>query len=958
MYSFLQFLLFLFLLMPSAAMAATDVTDRVELKETKLVYLENDQTSFTVVAVKNISDSAIWAPIKVVLSNITYGVEVENPDGYEDGNPYFEYSTKSDFLYPKKQTKPKNWRFNNPDGLAVSYDFIVKSDPVIVITGKAVAGVPVVGTINIKDSSVPAQYSFSAINSDGSYTLNIDETWTSPFLMWAEGWVNDKQVRLLSTFELEQGETEANINTTPATTAIIESAIGESASEIDPATAPVPDQDVITQIQAVVQETLAAMFAVLGVSEDFNLFESPIGEVGSPEDQLYDTLSFSTDEKGNIIVADAMDDTHQVVIDPDGDAVDPSDEMLTSIAQTGDALTQIRQILTDYFSLYEGGSEPKSEELNSMVKPHLADGFLNSGYGPEDFIQRLSQYPNTGLVNQRLIGCGILRPMTTQYYGNISVKENHDNYYEAVWVVVTSEISDRNFTWLTAFVKDSTEWKWYGNRDPFMASDRARPRARQLLYPAGAVTYLSGLHLWFNDIGNLASDRHIKNLAVFNPAFAPESIDGHSVNCVRLERRGGGFYPSYRLSNVPHYWNDDALYELRKEPGDRLIDLDNLKSQETMEFVVIGLDDDYTPIRTWLYTIPEAPLPVSEIEADPDRYFAGIEHNVISFDPFPGNDGMFSWTLPENPEIFPSFAILGWDNENWHWNELRLMNPAWYGPLDFSEWTSDLFDIGSLAEDPRTGNFVVVSRDNNHRHYRAQKRYYPWSENLIRVDNDHLIFDVNQAAENLNYSSSNSFSASTRIRGKYLERFEAPFVIESASAEGNASVETEIRLAYQPDEDLWNGSINFIGVWARISYQDGGLKLKGFVWGSRDANATDEFYAFPAHGNFPYERQLSFNENYHLAVEYLEDKNQLMIEFRDDTDTYQSFYDIGSIENFEFDPDNFLYAEIRTRIRGLKNEGDRASMKVLIDETRVDGNIYDDFTGGFSNNKWDITVYE
>jgi hypothetical protein len=54
---------------------------------------------------------------------------------------------------------------------------------------------------------------------------------------------------------------------------------------------------------------------------------------------LYDTLSFSTNEQGDIIVADAMDDTQQVIIDPDGDPVEPSDEMLETIAQTDDALT-------------------------------------------------------------------------------------------------------------------------------------------------------------------------------------------------------------------------------------------------------------------------------------------------------------------------------------------------------------------------------------------------------------------------------------------------------------------------------------------------------------------------------------------------------------------------------------------------------------------------------------------
>jgi hypothetical protein len=493
-----------------------------------------------------------------------------------------------------------------------------------------------------------------------------------------------------------------------------------------------------------------------------------------------------------------------------------------------------------------------------------------------------------------------------------------------------------------------------------MASDRARPRARQLLYPAGAVTYLSGLHLWFNDIGNRALGMTITNLAVFNPAFAPEIIDGQTVECVRLERRGGGFIPSYRLSNVPHYWNDDALYELSKESGDRLINLDNLKSQETMEFVVIGLDDNGNPVRTWLYTIPEAPLPVSEIEADPDRYFAGIKHNEISFDSFPGSGGIFSWTLPENPEIFPSFALLGWDDENWNWNELRRMNPAWYAPLEFSDWTTDEFNPDPLTEDliPRSGNFVVVMRDNNHRHYRAQKRYYPWPESLVCVEENHLVFDINQAAGDLNYDWSTRLSASTRIRGKYLNRFEAPFMVDSASANGNAFVETEIRLAYQPDEDLWNGGTNFIEVWARIRYENEKLFLQGLVWGCMNADWSDEFYLSPVSGNFPFDKVLSLNQTYHLAVEYREDTNQLMIEFREDTDIYQSFYDMDSIENFEFDPDNFLFAEIRTRIRGLESAGDSASMKVLIDETRVDGITYDDFTGGFYNNKWDILSNE
>jgi hypothetical protein len=826
----------------------------------------------------------------------------------------------------------------------------------ITVTGKTIAGLPVVGTVNIRDSGYPSKTSFSAINSDGSYTLHIDNTWMPPFLMWAEGWVNNMNLRLLSSFDLVEGITEKNINLTPATTAIVESAMGKTAEEINPETEPVPDQDTVEQIRAIVEETLEQLFAVIGIPDGFNLFESSIEEVGSPTDQLFDIIDFSSDNQGNITIADASDDAWQVVVNPSGDPVSLPDEMIDSVVQTQDTLTRIKEIMVAYFDLFEDYL-PDQETLEAELLPHLAEGFLNRGYGSEDFITWLSEDETAGPVNERLIGCAILRPMTTQYYGLQAMEENHDGYAEAVWALVTSEISSRSFTWLTTFVKDGTAWKWYGNRVPFRITLQGRAQARQLHFPADAVTYQSGLHFWHNDIGNLALNMGISNLAVFNPAFAPEIIDGVAVNCVRLERRSGGLSTGYRLSNVPHYWSNDTLYELSKENGDRLIDLDNLKSQETMEFIAIGLDDDGNPVRTWLYTIPEPPLPVSEIESDSDRYFAEIEQDEISFEPFPGNEGIFSWILPENTDLLPAWATLGWSDVSWNWNDLLMMNPAWSAPQDFSAWTSDQFDPGPTAISPRSAGFWVVMRDTNARHYEARKEYDPWSNSLISVENDHLVFDVSHEwnADNLNPSWS-SLNARTRIRGKYMNRFEAPFVVENASVTGNAYVETEIRFGYQPSEDFGNGDTNFIGLWTRIRYQDGELVLQGFVWGSRNADGTDEIFPSPASGNFPYGEQLFFNQTYHLAVEYLENTNQMMIEFTDDSGTYQSYYDMNEIP--EFDADNFILAEIRTRVRSLQELGDSGSIRVRIDSTEVDHAIYDTFTGGFSNNKWDILSYE
>ena len=110
----------------------------------------------------------------------------------------------------------------------------------------------------------------------------------------------------------------------------------------------------------------------------------------------------------------------------------------------------------------------------------------------------------------------------------------------------------------------------------------------------------------------------------------------------------------------------------------------------------------------------------------------------------------------------------------------------------------------------------------------------------------------------------------------------------------------------------------------------------------------------------PHGQVLSFNQTYNLAVEYIEASNQLMVEFDDGSEDapYQSFYDMGSIPDFNFDPENFIHAEIRTRVRSLQQEGDTGSMRVSIDNTKVDGISYDEFTGGFANSKWDVQSYE
>ena len=376
--------------------------------------------------------------------------------------------------------------------------------------------------------------------------------------------------------------------------------------------------------------------------------------------------------------------------------------------------------------------------------------------------------------------------------------------------------------------------------------------------------------------------------------------------------------------------------------------------------MAIGLDDSGAPLRTWLYTIAEAPDELSEIMAKPDDYFAQILRDTISFDTsdpsspdaFPGDAGHFEWVLPPTPDLFPSFSILGWDDGPWQWNELQVDNPAWYGPGDFFSWTSDTYLPGATATYVRHAEFNIYIRNANAKHYQTSKKYSPY-EASVAIESGELVFDVNHS-----YSPDNlrdRKQARTRIRDTRTQRLEATIVVESASITGpNAFAEVDVKIGYQPDFYYGSGDENYLGVFARIRYENNQLSLRGFVWGSNNRDGTDWYTVPPSGGNFPFGRPLMFNQPYTLAVEYFESSNQLVIEFDDGQGLgpYRSTFDMDAYP--VFDPENFQNAEVRTRVRNANQAGDSAGMRVRCDNVYVNEVLYDDFNDGFGVNKWQV----
>ena len=98
------------LLFPLTAFAETDVTDLVEITQSRLRYDRRAGTSSTNVSIKNISEEVLLTPIKVVIESISdTSVSVANADGFVEGTglPYIECLSNNEQLLIEEITTSK-----------------------------------------------------------------------------------------------------------------------------------------------------------------------------------------------------------------------------------------------------------------------------------------------------------------------------------------------------------------------------------------------------------------------------------------------------------------------------------------------------------------------------------------------------------------------------------------------------------------------------------------------------------------------------------------------------------------------------------------------------------------------------------------------------------------------------------------------------------------------------------
>ena len=119
-------LLFVLISFPTIVNAETDVTDKVEIVKSRLMFNRSTSENYLDVSVKNVSDDILLTPVKVVITNISStNITVSNADGYtNDGLPFFLYKTDDLYISPNYSTENKRWKFSNTQRERFSYDYV------------------------------------------------------------------------------------------------------------------------------------------------------------------------------------------------------------------------------------------------------------------------------------------------------------------------------------------------------------------------------------------------------------------------------------------------------------------------------------------------------------------------------------------------------------------------------------------------------------------------------------------------------------------------------------------------------------------------------------------------------------------------------------------------------------------------------------------------------------------
>lgn len=243
------------------------------------------------------------------------------------------------------------------------------------ISGTAAAGLPLVGTVTVKDATGATRT--VTIGTNGSYTVDVTGM-TGPFVFRAEGTAGG------STYVLHSGATAAdvdgNINITPLTDLIIANIAGQLASnyfEGGDFASLTPAE--ITSETTALKEKLLPVLTAMGVESGIDLLRAQFTPMSSALDKALDVISVSVDPVTNVAtITNLVNDisiTDSIATKAAAEPSAPALDATGTTATASDDVNAVKTALQNFAGLFASGL-PTAATIESRL--HGGTGSANA----------------------------------------------------------------------------------------------------------------------------------------------------------------------------------------------------------------------------------------------------------------------------------------------------------------------------------------------------------------------------------------------------------------------------------------------------------------------------------------------------------------------------------------------------------------------------------------------------
>jgi len=258
-----------------------------------------------------------------------------------------------------------------------------------VVSGVAVAGAPIIGTVTIKDSSTPAVTKFAVIEANGNYSIDVKGL-TAPFMLRADGTVGGRSYSIYSAAAL--ADINGTINVTPLTDLIVANIAGQLASTFFTAGnfSNVTPAELDAQAAALKARLLPILTAV-GVSGSIDLLRTSFAADHTGLDAALDILRVDIDPNTAIATITSIIN-NQVITDNLASQADATVINGTGVAAGLSDVQLILGVFTTFTNLF-ATSLPAGGATNATLLALYDPTFLLDGENRSVFLSNIATDP-------------------------------------------------------------------------------------------------------------------------------------------------------------------------------------------------------------------------------------------------------------------------------------------------------------------------------------------------------------------------------------------------------------------------------------------------------------------------------------------------------------------------------------------------------------------------------------